>query len=241
MHISFVRSITMDAFKGNEILRMEKGGNEPWRRFWTERTGRVWGKLDPEMGVGGWEERYGGEVGEEWKERLGCVVEGREFRGWPEKKKKKREEVAMGRGEGLGEGDGGVGMGMGAGGRNRKEMNEDFFARKGGENEMRRADLPPSQGGKYAGFGSAPADAGGSGRGAGKEGMPGVDEFQKDPVAALTKGFGWFTTTVGKGVKEVNDGWIQPNVQKVGGPFSLSKLLSFSPPVSPLSLMKLGV
>ncbi|KAI4175924.1 MAG: hypothetical protein LQ346_007982, partial [Caloplaca aetnensis] len=37
----------------------------------------------------------------------------------------------------------------------------------------------------------------------------------KDPVAALTKGFGWFTTTVGKGARSVNEGWVKPNVQKV--------------------------
>ncbi|KAI4281029.1 MAG: hypothetical protein L6R35_005767 [Caloplaca aegaea] len=102
---------------------------------------------------------------------------------------------------------------MTAGSRSQKEMNEDFFARKGGENERRREDLPPSQGGKYAGFGSSqPAAAIAA---SGEEGMPGVDEFQKDPVAALTKGFGWFTTTVGKGAKSVNDGWVKPNVQKL--------------------------
>ncbi|KAL8982954.1 MAG: hypothetical protein Q9177_005123 [Variospora cf. flavescens] len=97
--------------------------------------------------------------------------------------------------------------------RSQKEMNEDFFARKGGENERRREDLPPSQGGKYAGFGSSQPAA--PIAGSGEEGMPGVDEFQKDPVAALTKGFGWFTTTVGKGAKSVNDGWVKPNVQKL--------------------------
>ncbi|KAI4101974.1 MAG: hypothetical protein L6R37_004690 [Teloschistes peruensis] len=100
-------------------------------------------------------------------------------------------------------------------------MNEDFFARKGNENERRRADLPPSQGGKYAGFGSAPMPMSSSSsmsKGVGEDGgrgIPGVDEFQNDPVAALTKGFGWFTTTVGKSAKSVNDGWIQPNVQKL--------------------------
>ena len=45
--------------------------------------------------------------------------------------------------------------------------------------------------------------------------MPGVDDFQKDPVAALTKGFGWFTSTVGKQAKTVNDGWVKPTAQKV--------------------------
>lgn len=33
MHISFVRSITMDAFKAAEIERMRLGGNKPWRDF----------------------------------------------------------------------------------------------------------------------------------------------------------------------------------------------------------------
>ncbi len=195
----------MDAFKVNEILRMEKGGNSAWKAFWEKNTGERWGRLDAEGGARGWEERYGGRVGEEWKERLGCLVEGREFLGLPVKEEKVEKKM---------------GVTGGMEGKSQKEMNEDFFARKGNENESRRADLPPSQGGKYAGFGSDPTAAvGGSGdrKGSGKEeGIPGVDEFQKDPVAALTKGLGWFTTTVGKGAKSVNDGWIQPNVQKVG-------------------------
>ena len=33
VHISFVRSITMDAFKAMEIERMRLGGNKPWRDF----------------------------------------------------------------------------------------------------------------------------------------------------------------------------------------------------------------
>jgi len=35
-----------------------------------------------------------------------------------------------------------------------KSQKEDFFSRKQAENSMRRDDLPPSQGGKYAGFGN---------------------------------------------------------------------------------------
>lgn len=211
----------MDAFKGNEILRMEKGGNEKWRTFWEKSTGGTWGRGVEGGQMAGFEERYAGSVGEEWKERLSCEVEGREFGGMPEKVVREKK---------IGLGDGGSSMGMGA--RSQKEMNEDFFARKGNENESRRADLPPSQGGKYAGFGSGgstttTAGGGGGGMGGKGEGMPGVDEFQKDPVAALTKGFGWFTTTVGKSAKSVNDGWIQPNVQKVCYQFSSSSLLLF--------------
>ena len=36
-----------------------------------------------------------------------------------------------------------------------KSQKEDFFSKKQNENAMRRDDLPPSQGGKYAGFGSS--------------------------------------------------------------------------------------
>ena len=37
-----------------------------------------------------------------------------------------------------------------------KEQNQDYFARMGSENSSRPENLPPSQGGKYAGFGSSP-------------------------------------------------------------------------------------
>ena len=209
----------MDAFKGNEISRMEKGGNERWKRFWSEKNGKGeaaggWKNLRQELQA--FEEVYAGIVGEEYKERLSCEVEGRAFTGIKEKAvvREKREAVE------------------GMTGRSQKELNEEFFAKKGNENERRREDLPPSLGGKYAGFGSEPLGSSGREGGAGPaggKGIPGVDEFQKDPVAALTKGFGWFTTTVGKGAKSVNDGWIQPNVQKVRSFFSFLqvKLLLF--------------
>lgn len=210
MHISFVRSITMDAFKGAEMARMDLGGNHAWRAFWEEkergRSGLKWEDISLE-------ERYSGEVGEEWKERLTCRVEGREFTGVPKPQKRAQatSKTAPAR-------TASPGAGAGASvASKRKEQNEAFFARMGGENASRPADLPPSQGGKYGGFGSEPAPSNaGRGEGAGEGGvLPGVDEFQKDPVAALTKGLGWFTTTVGRGAKTVNDGWIQPTAQKV--------------------------
>ena len=41
MHISFVRSITMDAFKAVEIQRMKEGGNSVWRNFFERAEGNV--------------------------------------------------------------------------------------------------------------------------------------------------------------------------------------------------------
>jgi hypothetical protein len=55
--------------------------------------------------------------------------------------------------------------------------------------------------------------------------LPGLEDLQRDPVAALTKGFGWFTTTVGKTAKSVNEGYIQPTAAKVFPPSWLSCFL----------------
>jgi ADP-ribosylation factor GTPase-activating protein 1 len=41
VHISFVRSITMDAFKAMEIERMRLGGNRTWKDFFGGAEGNV--------------------------------------------------------------------------------------------------------------------------------------------------------------------------------------------------------
>ena len=214
VHISFVRSITMDAFKPPEIRRMELGGNNPWKQFWEAHAdGAKAGKSWNDTSI---EERYSGEAGEEWKERLSAKVDGRGYVPVPKVAPRRqapgemRSGTPMGRASPARTASPASSLGGGGGG-GRKAQNESFFARLGNENATRPADVPPSQGGKYAGFGSEPPVP----TAQGEKAPPGVDEFQKDPVAALTKGFSWFTTTVGKGAKSVNEGWIQPTAQKV--------------------------
>lgn len=222
VHISFVRSISMDAFKAAEIERMRLGGNEGWRRFFEEHA-------DTKMRGLSWDdatiaERYSGEVGEEWKERLSAKVEGREY--VPGEKK----EVPSLSSQSASPAPGASGASTaptrsgprantplggtrnespGPGGKIKVDV--DYFAKLGERNAQRPDDLPPSQGGKYSGFGSsAPRpqrDA--------QAGLPGLDDLQKDPVAALTKGFGWFTSTVTKTAKTVNEGFIQPTAKQV--------------------------
>ena len=192
---------------------MEDGGNTRWKEFWNAHAGGGAGKQSEWERVSV-EERYTGDVGEEYKERLSAKIEGREYVPVVKKERKaqvqparERTTTPIGKASPARSGSPAVGP--------RKEKNEAYFAKLGNENTSRPADLPPSQGGKYAGFRSAmpePNNGGGGGGGA----IPGVNEFQKDPVAALTKGFGWFTATVGKGVKTVNEGYIQPTAQKVG-------------------------
>ncbi|KAK1145732.1 Zn finger-containing GTPase- Activating Protein for ARF [Aspergillus melleus] len=229
VHISFVRSITMDAFKNSETQRMEHGGNDTWKTFFddhpvTQSEGRTF--EDSTI-----KERYEGEVGEEYKERLAAKVEGREYdpalvqRNNINNKKAEqpssRSSTPLAGGS-TGRGSPADGERLGRTGSTKKERNEAYFAKLGSENATRSSTLPPSQGGKFTGFGGglpvedSPSRGGGGGaRGGAGRGVPGFDDFQKDPMAALTKGFGWFTTAVGKGAKTMNDSYIQPTAKSL--------------------------
>lgn len=259
MHISFVRSISMDAFKAAEIERMRLGGNERWREFFEKHA-------DTELRGISWDdatiaERYGGEAGDEYKERLSALVDGRDY--VPGEKKKaapaentNRSTAPLG-GSADGSKNGGGGGrfrddpslggsrsespsgGATSGGKTR--VDDKYFARLGADNASRSEDLPPSQGGKYAGFGNTPAPApGGAG---GNTALPSMDELQNNPVAALSKGFGWFASTVTKTATTVNNNYIQPTAKQVCGiyvsvsfdtiiSFSTSGILTFTAPKS---------
>lgn len=208
----------MDAFKHAEILRMQQGGNEPWKSFFDNHAVTLSeGRTFDDSTI---KERYEGEVGEEWKERLSAKIEGRDYvSGQP--KPKTATTVEQGSSTRMASGTPGrdspaLREALADGG-SRKERNEAFLAKLGSENASRSDSLPPSQGGRYTGFGGGvPATSGGAdGRGPSGGGVPGFDDFQKDPMAALTKGFGWFTTAVGKGAKTMNDAYIQPTAKSV--------------------------
>lgn len=81
----------------------------------------------------------------------------------------------------------------------RRAANENYFGGLGATNASRPADLPPSQGGRYQGFGSAPLEpAGGSGAGLN------LDAIRDDPLKALQGGLGWFASTIGSGAQVVS-------------------------------------
>ncbi|KAH6856429.1 hypothetical protein B0I37DRAFT_367360 [Chaetomium sp. MPI-CAGE-AT-0009] len=223
VHISFVRSISMDAFKAAEIERMRLGGNENWRRFFEQHE-------DTKMRGLSWDdatiaERYGGEVGEEWKERLSAKVEGREYvpgekgasaspapgAGGPSTAPTRsgpRSGTPLSGSAAAAPTSGSRSESPASGGKIKVDV--DYFAKLGERNAQRPDDLPPSQGGKYGGFGSsAPRPQ------KQEPTIPGLDDLQKDPVAAISKGFGWFASTVTKTAKTVNEGFIQPTAKQI--------------------------
>lgn len=199
----------MDAFKSNEILRMQYGGNKAWQEFFTKESGTSFDSASIK-------ERYDCEIGEEWKERLSSKVEDRDFdkaafmneRAVILQKQAERASTPMG------------GLGSNTGSRSaspakpslppgQKARNENYFAKMGQANASRPESLAPSQGGKYAGFGSASPEP------QNNSALPSADDFSRDPVAALTKGFGWFSTAVAKQAKVVNESYIQPTAKQI--------------------------
>lgn len=206
----------MDAFKAAEIERMRLGGNKPWKDFFdAAEDNQMSGVTFEDATIA---ERYSGDVGEEYKERLTAKVEGREYVKSTATRKETNNAAAGGLSKQVnstanrslstsGRASPAVAS---LGGSTKAKVDDKYFGRLGAENAARPADLPPSQGGKYAGFGSAPLEPAKS-----PTGLPGLDDLQKDPVAALTKGFGWFTTTVGKTAKTVNDSYLTPAAQRV--------------------------
>lgn len=101
-----------------------------------------------------------------------------------------------------------------------KTLNESYFANLGRANESRPADLPPSQGGKYQGFGSTPTPpmSNHPSYGLSSSAAPSLSELQENPMAALSKGWSLFSAAVVGASKAVSENVIQPGVEKVTDP-----------------------
>ncbi|CAG8499327.1 16312_t:CDS:2 [Acaulospora colombiana] len=107
-----------------------------------------------------------------------------------------------------------------------KSRNEAYFASLGRTNETRSETLPPSQGGRYTGFGNpafidTPPSSSSS--------VPDLEELMNNPVGALTKGLNFLGHHVVEGAKlaaqgaetlgqTVNEHVIKPTAEKVRDP-----------------------
>jgi ADP-ribosylation factor GTPase-activating protein 1 len=99
-----------------------------------------------------------------------------------------------------------------------KTANENYFTNLGRLNESRPADLPPSQGGRYTGFGSTPTPPSDPSLALSSANAPTLSDLQENPMAALSKGWSLFAAAVVGASKVVNESVIQPGVEKVTDP-----------------------
>ena len=220
VHISFVRSITMDQFKPEETLRMEIGGNERLKNYFVENG------VDLSLPA---KAKYDNYVAEDYKEILTCEVEGKEFvpkdhSGKTLPNKDSVDSATAAASGGASAGAGAFSTSTTSGGTRgelnpeHKVKNEAYFASLGAKNNTRPENLPPSQGGKYAGFGNTPqptsSNSSGNGTGSSLSNFT-IDNFQKDPLGTFTKGWGLFSSSVAKSVQEVHTSVIQPGLNSL--------------------------
>ncbi|KAG6378612.1 hypothetical protein JVT61DRAFT_12879 [Boletus reticuloceps] len=97
-----------------------------------------------------------------------------------------------------------------------KSANEAYFASLGHANATRSTDLPPSQGGRYQGFGNTPSQH--PSFTLTSAATPSLADFQDNPAAALTKGWSLFSAVLAGASRAVNDNVIQPGVERVMDP-----------------------
>ncbi|XP_075256456.1 ADP-ribosylation factor GTPase-activating protein 1-like isoform X2 [Convolutriloba macropyga] len=168
VHISFVRSTTMDKWKDAELEKMKVGGNANFRQFL--RSGRSDGITDKSP----FAQLYASKSAALYRDKISTLASGRP---WSEETSPAQSYVPQKTSAG---GGGGLKMtnkngvaSLQSQQNQQQDLNldkdnledflsseahlkskNDYFARLQQENESKRDDIPPSQGGKYVGFGN---------------------------------------------------------------------------------------
>lgn len=240
VHISFVRSISMDTWQDEQVKRMQLGGNGPFRDFMQsyepiEQGGYKQG-LSPYDTYHCW-------AAAQYREKLDAMLAGREWSPSPKpadfglnsrssspgpstaqglRKSRASTRTFTARSDSRSPSS----FRNSPGGTpnlstDQKNLNESYFANLGKVNENRPDHLPPSQGGRYTGFGSTPTPPPGQEHpsyGLSSANAPSLNELQENPVAALSKGWSLFTAAVVGATKAVSENVIQPGMEKVSDP-----------------------
>ncbi|SMN21346.1 similar to Saccharomyces cerevisiae YDL226C GCS1 ADP-ribosylation factor GTPase activating protein (ARF GAP), involved in ER-Golgi transport [Maudiozyma saulgeensis] len=220
VHISFVRSITMDQFKTDELARMEKGGNQPFVDYMTAHGI----SMDLPHKV-----KYDNPIAEDYKDKLTCEVDGKEFVE-PEhpdfdpsklsannNKPSTTEEKASNQDQSRSETPLENRRSMTPNTiQNQKEKNEQYFSDLGRKNQDKPEHLPPSQGGKYQGFGSTPANPTNNNNQSAdlNNNTVNLENLQNDPMGTLSKGWGLFSAAVSKSINDMNESVIKPGMEQ---------------------------
>ncbi|KAJ2740511.1 Zn finger-containing GTPase- Activating Protein for ARF [Coemansia sp. BCRC 34301] len=238
VHLSFVRSITMDKWTPEQLKRMECGGNAKAVAFFESQP-----DYNPNMSI---KDKYSSQFADLWRQKLIAECEGSmwvapptastssplarsnasspaPFAGTPQHKglsgafanqpsTSRSHTPDLARGQSASPMVGNV----------QKQRNEDFFARLGSQNSARREDLPPSQGGKYVGFGSEPNSAMNPAQ---STGAFNPQDIVNDPAAALSKGWSFLAmgaqsalSTIGTVAGSISDNYVRPAAEKIQDP-----------------------
>ncbi|XBW36686.1 hypothetical protein QEN19_002261 [Hanseniaspora menglaensis] len=207
VHISFVRSITMDQFKDDELKAMELGGNDAFNEYMKSH------KIDLELPA---KFKYDNPIAEDYKAKLKSLVDGTEFEESHHADFDPASLVAAASAASENKtiitGSGDVIKSTSSTHANTPTV--DFLEKMGKKNSERPENLPPSKGGKYSGFGNSPMVTSDKVDSEKKGASVTLDKFQKDPIGTLTSGWGIFSKAINKTVTDVQENVIKPHVEQ---------------------------
>ncbi|XP_064483469.1 ADP-ribosylation factor GTPase-activating protein 1-like [Ornithodoros turicata] len=151
VHLSFVRSVTMDKWKESELEKMRCGGNDQARRFLESHA-----DWDPSAPIA---RRYESRAAALYRDKIATEVLGKTWseetsnagRSTIPKSSSVPEPDCSGGWDSYQSGAGNFSYNM----EQVAHSRDNFFERVQAENASRRDDIPPSQGGKYTGFGNS--------------------------------------------------------------------------------------
>lgn len=246
VHISFVRSITMDKWFDDQLKKMEVGGNAKAREFFESQS-----DYTPGMSMN---EKYHSHCAELYRDKLTAEAEGRPWTPTPSVRTKTSSPTTTKNTRSLGGGtraksssrfgaadqvrsssslsmSGGFGSdSYQSGGEDNsssamsnKARNEQYFAQLGNANEARSDQLPPNQGGKFTGFGNPQFEDEYNNARFANNNNGGVDlrEVIQDPRVAIEKGWS-LLSYVGKAAVEfgkyANDTYVKPAAAQLADP-----------------------
>lgn len=207
VHISFVRSITMDQFKNDELKAMELGGNDNFDAYMQAHN--IDTKLPAKF-------KYDNPIAEEYKKKLKAEVNDEDYVETDHKDfdpsslnaaaAAASDDTANGNTIITGTGD----VIKGSNSTNNSST-ASFLEKMGKQNSERPDNLPPSKGGKYSGFGNTPPiDTTEAKKGASVT----LDKLQKDPLGTLSSGWNIFSKAINKTVADVQENVIKPHVEQ---------------------------
>ncbi|KAL4249638.1 ADP-ribosylation factor GTPase-activating protein [Abortiporus biennis] len=242
VHVSFVRSVSMDTWQEEQVKRMQLGGNGPFKQFMKSYPAEGGYKQDMSP-----YDTYHCWAASQYREKLDAELAGKPWsQSSPPANYNSPANNASPPGrpssaQGLRKSRASTRVNTGRPSRNesaspasfsnpisrtstpnpdQKTANESYFATLGQANASRSADLPPSQGGRYQGFGNTPAPSGSQhpSYGLSSAAAPSLSDFQESPVAALSKGWSLLSAAVVGASRVVSENVIQPAAGKVMDP-----------------------
>ncbi|KAK0190648.1 ArfGap-domain-containing protein [Armillaria mellea] len=196
VHITFVRSLSMDTWQDDQLSRMQLGGNARFREFMRGYRPVEQGGYSDALGV---HDTYHCWAASQYRQKLDYELLDKEWAPSPppEPASPALRKSRRGASSSPAPSDPPAVP--------QKEANELYFNSLGQANASRPDHLPPSQGGRYQGFGSTPQSVSST-------------TLQDNPMATLSKGWSFLSAAVVGASKVVNESVIQPGMEKVSDP-----------------------